>query len=104
MGDHDPHKISCTLIRFHYFSVLNGNLGCQQLLYEGYNVLFVLPLPDHTGQLLKDLIPSKSSPPWYEMASQHHGVVIGAYGSLHKRKPEIHRSFTNMGVPPPPFF
>ena len=35
------------------------------------------------------------------MASQHHGVVIGAYGSLHKRKPEIHRSFTNMGVPPP---
>ena len=83
VGGHCPHKISCTLIRFLYFSVLNSE-GYHLLLYEGYNVLFVLPLPDHTGQLLKDLIPSKSSPPWYEMASQHHGVVIGACGSLHK--------------------
>ena len=50
-------------------------------------MLFVLPFPDPAGQVLKDLVPSKSSLPWYEMASQHRGVVIGAYGSLLKKKP-----------------
>ena len=64
-------------------------------------MLFVLPLSDHAGHFLKDFISTKSSLPWNEMASQHHGVVIEAYGSLHERKPGIHRSITNMGVPPP---
>ena len=61
-------------------------------------MLFVLPLSDHAGHFLKDFISTKSSLPWNEMAIQHHGVVIGAYGSLHEKKPEIHRSFTNMGA------
>ena len=48
-------------------------------------MLFVLPFPDPADQVLKDLVPSKSSLPWYEMAIQHRGVVIGAYGSLLKK-------------------
>ena len=63
-------------------------------------MLFVLPFPDPAGQVLKDLVPSKSSLPWYEMASQYRGVVIGAYGSLLKKKPGNPSVLYQYGPPP----
>ena len=62
-------------------------------------MLFVLPFPDPAGEVLKDVVPSKSSIPWYEMASQHRSVVIGAYGSLLKKK--LGNPLPIWGVPPP---
>ena len=64
-------------------------------------MLFVLPFLDPAGQVLKDLVPSKSSLPWYEMASQHRGVVIWAYGSLLEKKPGNPSVLYQYGGPPP---